>query len=1191
VLYLAPWVDVGGSDKGTIDWFRFLDRDRFRPSLITTQPSDNRRLAEIIPYADEVWELPQIMAGNDFPRFILEFIHTRRPAIVHIMNARLGFELLPEIARLSPRPAVVVQLHVEEADRSGYVRYVCTRYGTLVDAFSVSSHSLAERLDAYEVPRGKRRMIRTGVDGEHEFSPARVTAADVAGDRFQILYPARLTEQKDPFLMLDVAGRLRAAGVAFQIHVVGDGRLAEPLRRRVLDERLAEHVIFRGDRPDMPAWYAACDAVLLTSAFEGVPYVAFEAMAMATPLVAPALPGLVEIVSPDTGVLITPRDDAAAYVAALRDLAADPARRRRLGERGRERALAELSLTQMAAEHGALYDELLADRPAPDTSPAQAPSPIALRERPLGAAALVSVIVPCFNHGRYLEECLRSIGEQDHWPVEVIVVDDASTDPETLDALDRVEAEGSAEVVRLATNRGPSAARNAALERARGRYILPVDADNLLLPGAITALVRQLANAGEEVGYIFPNYRFFGNRTDRVRSPSFNLHALLSANYCDTSSLIDRRLLDHGFRYPDDILLGHEDWDLLLSLAERGIRGEPADADTLLYRKYAFTRSDLVDAGPGFGQVVAERHPALFDPAARAVIKGEWSPSITVAALDPLPEGSDDALSNLVASAARQSCQDFELIIRTGGEFWPTPLGRRLRRVPTASAATRGDALAQAVESSRGRWILAAYGSPAELLADPALIEKLIRVLASDTTDAIALAAAASACPPFRLLESGRAAEAIISAMVWPMTGRCAPPATLALPVNRPLELVVRWLAGHARLQCRHLPRRAPGVVDPEQSGSTAPLGSPRLARRRDALFRTTEPVWPPLPSASPNLAPGANWTPPLSRLLCRHRDPASGAYALTNHPRAPDGHQLDRILGTVRAVPMSGTLALHRTTATVPVALGDASDLSAPDLLGFVEQAPLPLWDALRLVRIPRTGQITLAAGDDDPLTSESEPLMTVGFIEAHPVHPHAAPHVPPALGVIGLVRTVDPAARRHRYGAGRMPAGQPAGELGALLTVPVGDCEPVWIDPDGQIATRALPTRDRRPSPRDALRWATEPLSWTGVGPAAPRARAAARRTIDAALACVDPRRRAARAGAPAGYLSRVPDGRTVPLYGAVHPVTGDQLLSTRRADLDDTGYTDGVLLGHLGASAPLTGRLGPVRLAIPWARHFGR
>src|SRR5450755_3801692 len=88
LLYLAPWVDVGGSDKGTIDWFRFLDRDRFRPSLITTQPSANRRLDEVVPFADEVWDLPQLMAGDDFARFIVAFILTRRPQVIHIMNAR-----------------------------------------------------------------------------------------------------------------------------------------------------------------------------------------------------------------------------------------------------------------------------------------------------------------------------------------------------------------------------------------------------------------------------------------------------------------------------------------------------------------------------------------------------------------------------------------------------------------------------------------------------------------------------------------------------------------------------------------------------------------------------------------------------------------------------------------------------------------------------------------------------------------------------------------------------------------------------------------------------------------------------------------------------------------------------------------------------------------------------------------------
>jgi hypothetical protein len=55
ILYLAPRVDIGGSDKATVDWFRFIDRERFRPSLITTQPSPNRRLWEVAPYAEELW--------------------------------------------------------------------------------------------------------------------------------------------------------------------------------------------------------------------------------------------------------------------------------------------------------------------------------------------------------------------------------------------------------------------------------------------------------------------------------------------------------------------------------------------------------------------------------------------------------------------------------------------------------------------------------------------------------------------------------------------------------------------------------------------------------------------------------------------------------------------------------------------------------------------------------------------------------------------------------------------------------------------------------------------------------------------------------------------------------------------------------------------------------------------------------
>jgi len=108
-------VDYGGSDTNTLDWFRWLDRSRFDASLITTQPSSNRRLAEVVPFASEVWELPELMEGNEFPEFILDFIRSRRIELLHVMNSRIAFDLLASFRALDDPPKVVVQLHVVEA--------------------------------------------------------------------------------------------------------------------------------------------------------------------------------------------------------------------------------------------------------------------------------------------------------------------------------------------------------------------------------------------------------------------------------------------------------------------------------------------------------------------------------------------------------------------------------------------------------------------------------------------------------------------------------------------------------------------------------------------------------------------------------------------------------------------------------------------------------------------------------------------------------------------------------------------------------------------------------------------------------------------------------------------------------------------------------------------------------------------
>ena len=150
-------------------------------------------------------------------------------------------------------------------------------------------------------------------------------------------------------------------------------------------------------------------------------------------------------------------------------------------------------------------------------------APLRFAERPIRGQPPVSAIIPCFNHGRYLRDCVDSILDQDYPELEVIVIDDASTEDSTLAVLVELESCERVTVLRQPQNSGPSAARNRGIAAASGRYILPVDSDNLLMPGAVASLVAQLQTAGEQVGFIYPNCQYFGTRDDYFQPPSYNL--------------------------------------------------------------------------------------------------------------------------------------------------------------------------------------------------------------------------------------------------------------------------------------------------------------------------------------------------------------------------------------------------------------------------------------------------------------------------------------------------------------------------------------------------------------------------------------------------------------------------------------------------------------------------------------------
>ncbi len=1186
ILYLAPWVDYGGTDKGTIDWFRWIDRDRFAPVLATTQPSANRRLAEVVPYAEEVWALPDLMAGEHMPSAIFDLISSRGVRVLHVMNSRLGYDLLPDLSCLAAPPKVVVQLHVEEADRSGYVRYVTTRYGNLVDCFSVTSEHLAQAVEDYGVPRDRIRVIHTGVDAEEEFSPERASPVEgLEAGRVHILFPGRLVDQKDPLLMVEVAAALRDRGLPFQIHAVGEGDLEPRVRERLAALGLGDHVLIHPPTRALQRWYVACDLLLMTSVFEGVPYVVFEAMAMGLPVVAPSLPGNRELLG-EGAALVEPRDSVPAYVEALGRLMADAGEREARAREGRERVRDRFSLRRMAADHGDLYAKLLPAEPPPPAAEPREATPIRFRDRPLFGTPLVSVVIPHFNQGRVLVECLEAIREQTYPAIEIIVVDDASSESDTLEVLDSLGSQDDVTLIRLDENRGPSRARNRGFERCEGRYVLPVDADNLLLPDAVERLVEQLSEASEDVGFIYPNLQFFGNREDYFEAPPYNVYELTRHNFCDTCSLLDREILDQGERYREEIHLGHEDWDFVLRLAARGVRGEPARGPTLRYRKWGFNRSDAVEyMSDPFHEVVGEVSPFR---GYEGNIKAREAPALSLILLEPL-DAAGEVGRRVTGRLAAQSCLDIELIARFEGTWPATGDFPRVRRMPPALAGTPGEALEQASAVARGSFLAATRETGSALLADRAFVEKVFRCFRSrPELDAIALAdSGPEAGHPFRPLP-GRDGDLRPHTLIWRRGVEERLPGGLSADARDPVPSMTRLLVGSgAAVEWRHVAARAPGAAaesrDEWISVSGGVLGE-----------LPNEPLLPgPGPSIVPRWLTVPTWTPPQAVLLSRHREIGSERRLVTNDRRSPPGFEVEWDLGMLRLSSFEGTVRLLRT-ADDYVALPRGEWHSAPagaEELGYVELAPFPLLDPLVLALHRSTGTRVLVTLPDDPLLSEVDLIRTIGYIERFPIRPRLEAVAERPYGAVGITKAVDYGARRHRYAVGAVAEGELVGELGALADSALPGATPVWIS-DGSLITERHRPPGGRPPLDAVVRWSGAPARWRGFSEPAPKARAMVRRAVASAA------RMAAPAGvlpepngaAPAGWMYEAPRLGLIPLHVGYHPVTGDQMLTRLPHEARNLGYVSCELFGFVQPLAPVTGSLDQRVLPLPWASRFG-
>jgi glycosyltransferase involved in cell wall biosynthesis len=226
---------------------------------------------------------------------------------------------------------------------------------------------------------------------------------------------------------------------------------------------------------------------------------------------------------------------------------------------------------------------------------------------------LVSAVVPAYNAARTLRAAVESILLQTVGDIEVIVVDDGSGD----DTAGVARAIGDPRV-RLVSqaNGGASAARNAGIRSARGRYVAFLDADDLWLPNK---LARQLALLGSRpdvhavhcgAAYVDDELRVLSVRPCRPWRDAL-LDVLLFENLAAFPSTLlatREKLEQRGF---DTSLVMHEDWDMAIHAA-RHWRLQPVEPPLTLYRVHRANRSRDVERHLASGLRVLDR--AFADP-------------------------------------------------------------------------------------------------------------------------------------------------------------------------------------------------------------------------------------------------------------------------------------------------------------------------------------------------------------------------------------------------------------------------------------------------------------------------------------------------------------------------------------------------------------------------------------------------
>lgn len=236
----------------------------------------------------------------------------------------------------------------------------------------------------------------------------------------------------------------------------------------------------------------------------------------------------------------------------------------------------------------------------------------------------ISVIILCYNHGKFVSEAIESALRQTFRDFEIIVVDDGSNDENTRETLAGLEKKYPGISLMRQENRGLAGARNAGVRDARGEFFLPLDADDTIEPEMLERCFEVL-KSDSKLGFAFTSVRYFGDYVAVWYPRKYNYFDLLYANQFTSCALVRKKAWEEVGGYDENMRSGYEDWEFWINMGKHSWFGKLIPMSLFNYRRHELSMTD--DARKRHKKnfaYIREKHGDLYTPEAQERIKSQW---------------------------------------------------------------------------------------------------------------------------------------------------------------------------------------------------------------------------------------------------------------------------------------------------------------------------------------------------------------------------------------------------------------------------------------------------------------------------------------------------------------------------------------------------------------------------------------